>query len=275
MYVFIMLTTLIFSDLKEDQIVINETIELANPDKMVVVIDNINGDVEVERSTDNKVYLTLTIEMTAGTEALLQKAKKELRLGKQINDDSIVFFTKAPFVKKCKWGSGSGYDMRDQPNYDFRYQYTLKVPNGVVLEAKTINRGDVFVENMDGPIKAHNVNGEVTIKNARKVLAASTVNGDVTIDFLESPSEAINFNTVNGDFNFVLPGDFNAQVFFDSMNGDLFTAFAYRTMAPKLEKSKKGTTYKIGTKTGIQIGDGGPELSFRSINGNVYLKKSE
>ncbi|WP_420317322.1 DUF4097 family beta strand repeat-containing protein [Ekhidna sp.] len=275
MNLLLILLILINPDLKEDKVEINKEYTIDNPSQMLVIVNNINGDVEIEASEDNKVYLSLVIEMSAGTDELLAKAKSELELGELFTHDSLVFYTKAPFIKKCRWGNYTGYDMHDYPKYTFKYQYKLKVPKAVSLEAKTINNGDVYVQNIDGPVKACNVNGEVEIKNARQVLQASTVNGDVTINFLESPKNAIDFNTVNGDFTFELPEDFSAQVFFDSMNGDLFTAFDYKRMSPKVEKSERNGTFKIGTKTGVEIGSGGPELSFRSINGNVYLKKSE
>ena len=274
MNLLLILMALINPDLKEDKVEINKTYTLENPAEMAVIIDNINGDVEVEASSDNKVYLSVIIEMSAKSDELLAKAKKELELGELMTDDSLIFYTKAPFIKKCRWGNYAGYNMRDQPKYNFKYQYKLKVPKNVSLEAKTINRGDVLVQNVDGPVKACNVNGKVDIRNARKVLQASTVNGDVTINFLESPKEAIDFHTVNGDFNFQLPKDFSAKVYFDSMNGDMFTAFDYQPMSPKVEKSTENGKFKIGTKTGVEIGSGGPELSFKSINGNVYLKKS-
>ena len=275
MNVLIMLVTLINPILKEDKVVINKTYQLDDPGKMMVIIDNIYGDVEVEPSNDNTVYLTLEILISAHTDALVDKAKSELGLGEILADDSLMFYTKAPFVKRCDWRNGGwGYDMRDQPKYAFKYQYKLKVPKNVSLEAKTINNGDVTVKNIDGSVKACNVNGSVSIKNARKVQQASTVNGDVTINFLESPKEPIDFNTVNGDFNFELPEDFSSQVYFDSMHGDLYTSFDYRKSSPKVTKSDEHGRFKIGTKTGVEIGSGGPELSFRSINGNVYLKKS-
>ncbi|MEQ9466793.1 MAG: DUF4097 family beta strand repeat-containing protein [Ekhidna sp.] len=275
MKILFLLMILINPDLKEDKVVINKTYTIDEPEKMMVIIDNINGDVEVEASSDNKLYLTLEIQISANSDELVEKAKRELQLGELLSSDSMMFYTKAPFVKRCDWKYGWGFDMKDQPKYAFKYQYKLKVPKDVKLEAKTINNGDVSVSNIDGPVKACNVNGKVDIKNARQVLQASTVNGDVTINFLESPKSSIDFNTVNGDFNFELPDDFNAQVFFDSMNGDLYTSFDYRKLNPKVEKSEKNGTFKIGTKTGVEIGSGGPELSFRSINGNVYLKKTE
>ena len=274
MKLLLILITLINPDLREDKVEISKTYELQNPGETAVIINNIHGDVEVERSNDNKVYLSLTIVMMADSEQLLDKARRELELGELRTEDSLVFFTKAPFVKKCRWGNYSGYDIRKHPEYRFRYQYKLKVPKEIDLDARTIDNGDVSVRDIDGAIKACNVNGKVDIKNARKVLQASTVNGDLTINFLESPKEAIDFNTVNGDFNFELPDDFSARVYFDTMNGDMYTAFDYQTMKPKIEKSKEQGKFRIGTKTGVEIGSDGPELSFRSINGDVYLKKS-
>ena len=275
MNLLVILLTLINPDLKEDKVVINKTYELNASEEKVVVIDNIYGDVEVVPSNDNKVYLSLEILISAKSDQLIEKAKKELQLGEEQSGDSLILFTKAPFIKRCTWWNGRGFSMEDEPKYSFRYQYKLKVPKSVTLEAKTVNRGEVFVKNIDGAIKACNVNGGVEIQNARKVLQASTVNGDVTINFLETPDEDIDFNTVNGDFNFELPKNFSAKVYFDTMNGDMYSAFDYEHMSPKVEKSEKDGQFKIGTKTGVEIGTGGPELSFRSINGNVYLKKSE
>lgn len=275
MNLLILLTTLLNPILKEDKVVINKTYEIDDPKRMMVIIDNINGDVEVEASDDNKVVLQLEILISAHTDKLVEQAKEELQLGELLASDSLMFYTKAPFIKRCDWKNGWGFNMKEEPKYAFKYQYKIKVPKDVSLEAKTINNGDVYVKNIDGPVKACNVNGEVEIKNARKVLQASTVNGDVTINFLETPQESIDFNTVNGDFKFEFPENFSAKVYFDSMNGDLYTAFDYRKTSPKVEKSKKNGAFKIGTKTGVEIGNGGPELSFRSINGNVYLDKSK
>jgi len=142
----------------------------------------------------------------------------------------------------------------------------------VAVHAKTVNNGDVVVKNMEGKVMVSNVNGDIEVQNVHALRRASTVNGDVAITFAKAPQAPIKFNTVNGDFTFELPEDFKAQVYFDSMNGDLYTSFDYKKMSPKVEKSEKNGTFKIGTKTGVEIGSGGPELSFKSINGNVYLK---
>ncbi|MEO1255968.1 MAG: DUF4097 family beta strand repeat-containing protein, partial [Bacteroidota bacterium] len=231
MKILFILMTMINPSLKKDKIFINKTYKVENSEKVTVIIDNIQGDVIVESTGDDIVSLSLEIWIEADSDRGLEKAKRDLKLGEDITEDSIIFYTKAPFIKRNSWGTGWSNNVNismESLGYDFKYQYSVKVPKNVILDAHTINRGDVFVKNVDGPIKACNVNGEVEIKNARKILHASTVNGDVTINFLESPKQAIDFNTVNGDFNFELPDNFNAQVYFNSMHGDLYTSFDYK-----------------------------------------------
>ena len=274
MKLLILLFALIDPTLKEDKIKISKSYEISSPKNFTVMIDNIFGDVVVLPSNDNKVYLELEIKISGASDQLVERAKNELELGERLSSDSLIFFTKAPFVKRVRWGNHYGFDMRKGPKYDFKYQYKLTVPASISVFAKTVNEGDVIVKDIDGAVKACNVNGEVEIKNARDVRTASTVNGDVTINFLENPKEDVDFNTVNGDFNFELPQNFNAKIFFDSMNGDLYTAFDYRSLGPKIVKSESEGKFKIGTKSGVEIGCGGPEFSFKSINGNVYLRKS-
>lgn len=273
MKLLLLLVTLTNSVLQDDRIRISKSYDIDLPEDFVVMIDNIYGNIEVESSDDNKVYLELEIEIF-GTDRQIEKAKTELELGERMVDDSLIFYTKAPFIKICKWGNRIGYNIPRSPGYKFRYQYKVRVPKNVDLITYAVNKGDISIRDVDGSIRANNVNGSVEIKNARDVREASTVNGDVTINFLETPSAPVDFNTVNGDFNFELPKNFSAVVFFDSMNGNMFTSFDYKKVNPRIEKSEKNGRFKIGTKTGVEIGSGGPELSFKSINGDVYLRES-
>lgn len=273
MKLLLLLFAITAGDLSEEKIKISKSYKIDAPENFTVMVDNIFGDVTIEPSPDDQVYLELSIEIR-GTETQIEKAKVELELGERITKDSILLYTKAPFIRRCNWKGFSGFNMNRGPAYSFKYQYKLKVPKNINIYAKTVDKGDVSVKDMIGIVKAGNVNGKVDIENARDVREASTVNGDVTISLLENPKESINFNTVNGDFNLELPKDFNAKIFFDSMNGNLYTAFDYKRLSPIIEKSEKNGQFKIGTKTGVEIGAGGQELSFSSINGNVYLNKT-
>ncbi len=270
----LLLLTLTNPILKEDVIKISKTYEVDSSNDFIMVVDNIYGDIEIESTEGSNVYLELEIHISGRTDDLIEKAKKELELGERLVDDSLVFYTKAPFIRKCRWGNRSGYTIPRDPKYKFSYQYKLKVPKNIHVDARTVDNGDIELKNIDGAIYTNNVNGSIAIENGRDIREASTVNGDVTINFLENPTESVHFNTVNGDFKFELPKNFNAKIYFDSMNGNLYSAFDYKKLSPKLEKTERNGMFKIGSKTGVEIGSGGPEFSFKSINGNVYLKKS-
>lgn len=271
--VFLFFSLLLPTDRVEDEIRISKTYPVDNKE-LTLLVDNIFGSIKVEASKDDQIHLDLVIELSASSESLLAKAKKELQLGEEISNDSILLFTKAPFIKRCKWDGLAGFNMGDGPKYEFKYQYVLSVPSDLSIYAKTVDNGDVTVSGISGIVKAYNVNGDVTIEKARDVRDASTVNGKVFISLLQNFQEDVEFNTVNGDFEFELPEDFSAKIFFDSMNGDLYTSFDYKKLSPRVEKSDEEGRFKVGTKTGVEIGSDGPELSFTSINGNVYLRKA-
>ena len=262
------------SVLGNERVLIEKSYKLDSPEDFTVVVDNLYGDILIEPSTDNTIYLSLEIHISARSEESMIRAKEELKLGEELSNDSLVLFTEAPFMKRFEWGKSRHYEIRRGPSYEFKYQYKLRVPKTTAVFAKTVNRGDITIKDMKGSVKAGNVNGEIDIINAVNVQYASTVNGDVSINFLESPKESINFNTVNGDFEFELPDDFKAKVYFDTMNGNIYSSFDYQNLSPRVKKTNRNGQFKIEAKGGVEIGSGGPELSFKSINGNVYLKKA-
>ena len=260
--------------LQEERVKIEKQYKIDNSSDFKVVVDNIHGNVVIMPSSDDQVYLELEIVISANSDKLIDQAKQDLKLGERMTDDTLGFYVKAPFVQRCQSNKFQGFRIDDYPDYSFRYHYRLKVPAQVTLSARTIDKGVVRIENMEGPIAAGNINGDLEITNAREILNASSVNGDISISFAENPTRDIHFNTVNGDFDLTFQDDLSARVYFDSMNGNLYTAFDYQSLKPKVEKSEAHGRFKIGTKTGVEIGIGGPELSFKSINGNVYINKA-
>lgn len=275
MKLLILMLTMLNCSPKEETVKISKNYEVASAERLQVIIKNVHGSVRVLPSSSGKVELDLEIKIQANSDKLMALAKRELELGEYIQNDTLAFYTKAPFVQNCDGPPFRGFSWNNGPDYDFSYEYIVRIPKNSMVSASTVNNGTVIVENIQGEVNVGNVNGSVEVKNAHKIVGASSVNGDITINFVKAPIESIKFHTVNGDFNFVLPKDFAAQVFFDSMNGEMYTSFDYKDVSPKVEVSQnsKGAKYKVRSKTGVEIGSGGPEINFSSINGNVYLKR--
>lgn len=266
----LLLLTLFAFGFKEDQILIERKYDIKTPETFVLVVDNIIGPVTILRSMDDDIHLSLEIKMFAASDELLQEARSDLKMGEKLSEDTLILFMDAPFVNHCE--GLKGFRINTQPAYDYSYSYVLKVPQNISIDVRTIDEGEIHIEDVAGAIKANNINGGLEIVNAIKVIEVGSVNGDIKVSFSKLPEEDISFHTVNGNFELEFTDDLNAKIYFDSMNGDIYTAFDYKKMAPKIERSTSQGTFKIGTKTGVEIGVGGPELTFKSINGNVYLK---
>ena len=71
--------------------------------------------------------------------------------------------------------------------------------------------------------------------------------------------------------------DLSAVVSYKSMNGDFYTDFEIEKISSKIEKnnekSKTGTIYRINNIPRIKIGEGGFQMNFETINGDMTIKK--
>ena len=243
-----------------------------------IIIDNIFGEIHVTGNTSNAITYNVLKKVEGETASDLQKGWNEVQLKVIDRNDSIIFYLDAPYMCS-KWNGcrENGSWFRNKDDYDFVFDFELKIPENANLDVQTVNLGDISITGISGKISAHNVNGHVLIKEASLVESANTVNGDVDIYFANNPSLDGSFKTINGSINLYCTQQMNARVKAKSMNGSLYTAFDYVTSKPQLTKSIKSrgesTVYKLDESFGIEIGQNGPLLSFETLNGNIYLKR--
>ena len=152
------------------------------------------------------------------------------------------------------------------------------MPEHLALNVHTVQQGDLIIEEIHGPVSASHVNGDVILEDVISVCRAKTVNGDVTVSFDGRPDLDGDYSTINGTITLNCSEPLQANVTAKTMNGSLYSAFDYITNAPQLVKTKEKdggtTTYKLEETFNIAIGkSGGPNLSFETLNGNIYLKK--
>jgi len=105
---------------------------------------------------------------------------------------------------------------------------------------------------------------------------AQTVNGGLDLIFARRPEGDCDFKTVNGDVDVTFPADLAADLSFKTFNGDVYTDFDYVPVArtrPAPVRRGGGTTWK-SLGPGARVGGGGPEISFDTLNGNVYIRKT-
>ena len=262
-----------------------EQFDLSN----VFFLANISGSVTAEAHAGTNIILEAKLTVRAKTESRLERAKNELGLGVIDLYDTLIVFIKGPCEqfdragRKYKPGTSNrwGYNWTNcDYRYDFRYDFTLKIPQSLNVYLSTINDGDIEINGLKGALELHNVNGSISVKEAVGETYARTINGDVTLDYTSVPSKQSYFYTLNGDINAYFPGTLKADVTFKSFNGDIYTDYPNIEKKPMLlaknERVKKeGVSFKVEAKSVISFGGGGVTLGFETFNGDAYIRKKQ
>jgi hypothetical protein len=157
----------------------------------------------------------------------------------------------------------------------------IQVPSGSSLALSTVNDGDIEVSGIDGEVEVSNTNGEIRVTNVRGPVSANTVNGDVTVVFSRSMVSApMAFSTLNGDVDVTFPPSLKATVRLQSDNGEIYSDFDVAVTTESVKgpetKKEKGRYHVIVSREMIgQINGGGPEILFKTFNGDVLLRRAK
>jgi hypothetical protein len=236
---------------------------------------NIDGFIKVEGYAGNKIIIEIDKTISAKREKDFEEGKSEFKLGFEEKNNVITAYISEPFDSRPDINK---HHLNIDINYDFKVNYTIKVPYETNLRISTINEGDVTVSDVKGEIKANNVNGAITLKNTSKAYDVNTVNGDVNINYTTLPPDNAKYYTLNGDLTVTYPANLSADCTFKSFQGEFFTDFPEVEVMPSkikkiVEKDGESTKHKLEKGSNIKIGKGGLKLNFETFNGNIYVKK--
>ena len=236
-----------------------------------VLVDNVNGSINVVGYDGSDVELVACRKINAESDDRMEQAKREVTLDIREESDRILIYVDAPWRRN----NGSvNYRGWDHYGYDVAYDFELRVPVKTDFILKTVNSGDIDVRNMTGAFEVRNVNGDVEMKEVAGSGKVSTVNGDVTVSFTKNPSEESSFKTVNGVVDVEFPEPVSASLRLKTMNGEVYTDFPVKHVPRKAAVSEKRNgrkIYRSGDSFVVEAGGGGPELSFDTLNGDIYL----
>ena len=159
----------------------------------------------------------------------------------------------------------------------------IRVPVNTSLKLHCVNHGDIKVENIRGELDINNVNGKVTLLDVSGAVVAHALNKDLIVTMKEVfPDKAMSFSTLNGDIDVVFPATLKANVNLKSDNGDIYSDFEIQmTSDPKkvIEENgrEKGGKYKVRVDRSIYgtINGGGPDIQFKSFQGDIFIRKEK
>lgn len=155
----------------------------------------------------------------------------------------------------------------------------IRVPRTTSVHLKTVNGGDISVRGVTGQHEVENVNGGITLADVAGTVVAHTTNGHVkaTLSRIDA-GKPMSFVSFNGNVDVTFPAGLAADLTLRSDNGEVFTDFdvvVQQSTATRKEDKSDGR-YRVSLEKTMKakVGAGGPEITLRTFNGNIYLRKS-
>ena len=219
-------------------------------------IKGVNGEVKAGPATGDRVEVTAVKKGRRSDPAGVQIKVVEHAGGVTI---CAMYPTReGERPNECRPGESGHMNVQ---NNDVNVSFTVRVPAGVGLVARTVN-GGVEADGLTGDVVAHTVNGGVRLSTAGKA-QAETVNGSITAAVGQADgTEPLSFKTVNGSIALELPAGANAEVRASTVNGEVHSEFPLSGQTRVSRKSLSGT-----------IGGGGRSLSLETVNGSIQIRQ--
>jgi DUF4097 and DUF4098 domain-containing protein YvlB len=169
------------------------------------------------------------------------------------------------------------------PSWKADVDLTIQVPANTSLELHAINNGGISVENVNGDIEVANVNGAITLSRISGTAVAQTVNGNVTATFSRlDGKKPLSLITLNGDVDITVPAatkaDFKLKI---DHQGEIYSDFelSVQNKSEKTVEDKRnhGGHYRVTIDKTVfgSINGGGQEITLKTFNGDILLRKAK
>ncbi len=167
-------------------------------------------------------------------------------------------------------------------SWKYGVDLTIQVPANSSLKLRSTNDGNIVIDGVNGEIEVSNTNGTITAKNISGTIIANTVNGDIEVTLNRvTAGKPMSFTNMNGDIDITFPADIKADVKMKSQMGDIYSDFDVSIKAaPQKAKETESTgrgAYRITFDKMIYgvINGGGPEITFSTFNGDIFIRKGK
>jgi hypothetical protein len=251
---------------------VRQSYPLAGADRALTV-DNIFGSIDVVGIDSDQVTLVLKKTYRADSKTELEKAKKEVTLDVTNDGGQLKLYVNGPF--RCNHNCDScccgGHD---EQGYVVKMDFQLQVPRMLKLTLKTVNDGNIKVQDVSGDFSLHNVNGGIEMLDAAGSGVAKTVNGGVKMTFRAAPKANSQFATINGPIELSFPHDLSADFRFKNFNGGIYSDYelsALPNRQPESERKNGKFIFRSDRFVGGRVGQGGPEIKIENLNGDIRV----
>lgn len=258
-----------------DQETVQKTLSLAGQPARLVV-DNVEGYVHVTGVAGSEIRITAHKTIRAETDADLQQARSEVKLDITEKPGTVSAYYDAPW--RCD-GEGSGCHHNERRFYTVIYDIDVEVPSSARLVLSAVNGGDIRVDKTSGDFEVSDINGGIHMDGIAGSGSVHTINGPVAVHFANNPTAATSFKSINGALDVWFKAPLSADLLFKVFNGQVYSDFdvaARAVPASAVSENSNGKfIYHSNRVSGARTGNGGPELSFDTLNGSIRLHREQ
>lgn len=221
-----------------------------------------------------------------GIEWVKIESKSEIILKTHDKNELLIkAFNKEPLPEKAKGLKLVGVGGEDNTNVGFNVvqsgnslivQDVKKSGGAEIFLPKSQNvsvtntwKSDIYIEGFTGEVEANaNLNGGLSLVNLSGPITAYSLNEGIQVVFDKINQDSpILIRTTNGEIDVTLPANIPADLELSSWNGDVYSNFDLKRPEKDGLKSFSGKNIKGA------INNGGVEITLKSTNGNIYLRK--
>jgi hypothetical protein len=250
-----------------------QTLRFAGAETHTLQIRAITGAITVEAYDGREVEMLVDKTISADTENDLRAAERDVVLDTSDNAAVIRAIVREPDQGVC--GDDQSWSRhRSRPRYIVRYDFTIRVPRNTRLDLCTINKGDITVTGTHKDFTIRSVNGRITMTDMTGAGEAITINGRITASFVSAPPASSLFKTINGDVIVTLPQRLAAELRMKTFNGGLYTDFEVQPLPAQTlvaVERRNGMSVYSNEFTTVRVGNGGPQLTLDTLNGDVRV----
>jgi hypothetical protein len=159
----------------------------------------------------------------------------------------------------------------------------IQVPARTNLELKTLNGGQIIVDGVEGELEITNSNGSVVLTNVAGSVVAHSLNGRVVVSLRQITSDKpMSFTSMNGVIDVTLPPTTKANMKMRTDHGEVYSDFDIQ-LRPSDNKPavvdgrRQGGPFRIEIDKSVMgtVNGGGPDFDFRTMNGNIFIRKAK
>jgi len=241
------------------------TVPLSDPSRPALVkASTVNGSITVHTHPGKEVI----VEVGGGSRPKTEAAPNGMRQimggnsGMNVEEEGNV-------VRVTTFASSRNSDL------------VIWVPGRASLNLRSVNGKGINVESVEGDIDVDSMNGGVNLKDVSGTVVAHAMNGRLVVSLKKvTPDKPMSFSTINGTVDVTLPAAIAANMKISNHWGKVYTDFDMALTTETDGKKENGAEgrprFRVQvdktTMTG-KVNGGGPEITFRSMNGTIYIRK--